>query len=98
MGGGEWCQRGGRWNVKRVAGVTCVLLVGVAVPVMAAEKTEVDAEFLEFLGSVDSVDEGWNHYLENTDLDKVGRQARQPPANREPVKQPRKEADKGSEP
>ena len=30
-----------------------------------------DADLLEFLGSVDSDEDGWHDYLEDTDLDKV---------------------------
>jgi len=30
-----------------------------------------DADLLEFLGSVDSEEDGWHDYLEQTDLDKV---------------------------
>ena len=32
---------------------------------------EVDAELLEFLGSIDSSEPGWHDYLEHTDLEKV---------------------------
>ncbi len=38
-----------------------------APPISAA----VDAELLEFLGSVDSSEPGWHDYLEHADLEKV---------------------------
>ena len=40
---------------------------GTVPPISAA----VDAELLEFLGSVDSTEPGWHDYLEDTDLEKA---------------------------
>jgi hypothetical protein len=80
--------------VKARAGVPCLLLVSLAaVPVVhATESSAVDADFLEFLGSVDSRDEGWHEYLANADLEKVARTPVKPPA----IKPPEKEPEKGS--
>ena len=40
---------------------------GTVPPISAA----VDAELLEFLGSVDSTEPGWHDYLKETDLEKA---------------------------
>ncbi len=39
----------------------------------------VDGDLLEFLGSVDSVDEHWHDYLARTDIEKVAQHAAHPP-------------------
>jgi hypothetical protein len=44
----------------------------------AAEESEVEAELLGFLGSVDDEDQDWLEYLERTDVAKVAR-AKKPP-------------------
>ena len=38
----------------------------------AANKRELDADFLEFLGSIDTEGEGWSEYLENAPVEKGG--------------------------
>jgi hypothetical protein len=77
--------------VKVRAGVPYLLLVSLAVPLVHATESSVDADFLEFLGSVDSRDAGWHEYLANADLEKVARAPVKPPA----IKQPDKEPEKG---
>lgn len=51
----------------------CGLLCGgamLAAPVRAADSA-ADAEFLEYLGSVDSNEAGWHDYLASTDVDQL---------------------------
>jgi hypothetical protein len=62
----------------------------------APEKVEpVDADFLEFLGSLDTEDEEWRQYLEDRPIKAAGKPAQQkppPPAKQDPqqVKQEKK--------
>ena len=51
----------------------------------ADSQRDLDADFLEFLGSVDAEEAGWNEYLEHADLKKPA-----PPATPQapPVKPP----------
>jgi hypothetical protein len=49
-------------------------------PAMWAAAPAVDAELLEFLGSVDSEERDWSDFLEHTDLDRIVRPAARPPA------------------
>ena len=54
-------------------GYACSLLCGgvmLAVPLRAGESA-ADAEFLEYLGSVDSDEAGWHDYLASSDVDKL---------------------------
>jgi hypothetical protein len=61
-----------------VIGVSSLGLLGVVHP---ADST-VDDGLLEFLGSVDSDDKNWHHYLADTDIDQVARRARNPAPSR----------------
>lgn len=85
--------------MKLPAGVPYLLLVSFTAmsAVRAAEHSAVDADFLEFLGSVDSGGEGWHEYLENTDLEKVAKTPVKPPASKLPDKEPDRKPDKGSD-
>lgn len=100
MGGddGKW-QRGGTWYVKVPAGVSYLLLVSLSAMSMvrAAEHSAVDADFLEFLGSVDSGGKGWHEYLENTDLEKVAQSPVKSPVKPPADKPPESKPDKGSD-
>ncbi len=55
-----------------------------AVPLRAADLS-ADAEFLEYLGSVDSNEAGWHEYLANTEVDKAAKPAAAPPAASPPA-------------
>ncbi|MEO8316097.1 MAG: hypothetical protein ABI645_15045 [Pseudomonadota bacterium] len=59
-------------------------LVGAAQPVESAKK--VDAELLEFLGSIDTEEEGWQEYLEQKPVRPVEKKPSQKsvPAPRKP--------------
>jgi hypothetical protein len=54
-------------------------------PARAAEAA-ADADLLEFLGSVDSTEEGWHDYLASTDVDKVAPPATAPATGAAPAK------------
>ena len=62
----------------RTLGLVCGGALAVA-PLRAAEPS-ADADFLEYLGSVDSNEAGWHEYLANTDVDKMAKPAAAPPA------------------
>jgi hypothetical protein len=51
----------------------------VGAPPRAGEAT-ADADLLEFLGSVDSTEEGWHDYLASTDVDRVAQPVTAPAA------------------
>lgn len=53
---------------RRSVGLLCGLLFAAS---LRAADEPVDADFLEFLGSVDSNDNGWHDYLATTDVDAV---------------------------
>ena len=53
----------------------------VMAPPLSAAENAVDAEFLEYLGTVDSNEAGWHEYLATTDVDKVGKRATTPASN-----------------
>jgi hypothetical protein len=65
-----------------------------APPVPASAAPDLDADFLEFLGSVDAEEAGWSEFLERSELEKVVKQpsdnapAKKPAADRVPAKQP----------
>lgn len=73
--GGGRCRCGGGRVVRPCAAlVACVLAgCGLAVIAQAAEESVLDEELLEFLGSIDGLDEDWMAYLERTDVAKVAR-------------------------
>ena len=94
--------------MKARTGVPSLLLGSLLVaPVgYVADKSAIDADFLEFLGSIDVGEDGWGEYLEGTDLEKIIKApvkppqsrppppptaATQPPASKAPVKEPVKE-------
>jgi hypothetical protein len=62
------------------------LLCGSALAGLPARAGEAaaDADLLEFLGSVDSTEEGWHDYLASTDVDQVARSASTPVAGAAP--------------
>ncbi len=70
----------------RRAVLVALTAAAVAAPVArAADSHDVDADFLEFLGSVDAEDAGLNEYLEHTDLNKLAPPAAPaPPAVKPP--------------
>ena len=51
--------------------IICALCAGglLAAPLRAADEPPVDADFLEFLGTVDSNDADWRDYLAQSELD-----------------------------
>ena len=81
------------------AGVPYLLLFSLTAMsvVRAAEHSAVDADLLEFLGSVDSGGEGWHEYLENTDLEKVAQTPVKAPVKPPADKPPESKPDKGSD-
>jgi hypothetical protein len=79
MGGSIGCQwfEHVKWT-HSLQGFASMLLMSVALqaaPPLAADQRELDGDFLEFLGSIDTEAEGWSEFLENTEIDK----AAQPP-------------------
>ena len=70
------------WLIAVMAGVC-------AAPVYAAESArKVDADLLEFLGSIDTEEAGWQEYLEHKPVKPVAKKPQdkpaQPPAKPEP--------------
>jgi hypothetical protein len=67
-------------------------LAGFGVSGARAAQPPVDAELLEFLGSIDSDDESWQEYLEHKPVRPAQKQADKPPAKQEAGKpQPKPE-------
>jgi hypothetical protein len=58
----------------------------------------VDDGLLEFLGSVDSEDKGWDEYLARTDIDQVARRAGNGQPSKPPVPPPTSGAAAPSDP
>ncbi len=57
------------------------LLLGAAwLAAARAAEPKVDADLLEFLGSVDTEDKNWHDYLARTDIEKVAQRAPHAPA------------------
>jgi hypothetical protein len=58
--------------MTRTTVLLCALAAVTASPVYSAIKTEkpVDEDLLEFLGSLDSEEEGWHDYLEQVPVKK----------------------------
>jgi hypothetical protein len=54
-------------------GSLCATLLAGPVLVVAEEPAAVDADFLEFLGSLDSDDEAWAALLTGTDMRKASK-------------------------
>lgn len=67
----------------RALGLLCGSALA-AVPLLAAD-TAADADFLEYLGTVDSNEAGWHEYLASTDVSKVAKPAAAPPASSPPA-------------
>lgn len=67
----------------RMLGLVCGGALAAA-PLRAAEPP-ADAEFLEYLGSVDSNEAGWHEYLANTDVGKLAKPAAAPPVASPPA-------------
>lgn len=84
-----------RWRASLLLGSLLVATAG-----HTADKSAVDADFLEFLGSIDAGEDGWSEYLEGTDLDKIIKAPVKPPpappASKVPAKAPEKAPEKGS--
>ncbi len=64
------------WRSGALLALPCGLaLAGAPVPQAGStappKSTAVDAELLEFLGSIDSSEPGWRDYLKGTDLEKA---------------------------
>lgn len=75
--------------VKRIAPLVAALLAsGVACAEDAAQldAAKLDAEFLEFLGSLDSDDEVWTEFLDSADLAKLSPATDEAKAEPEPKK------------
>jgi hypothetical protein len=64
-------RSGGHLIVRRTL-LLCALVAVAASPVRSAGKVEkpVDDDLLEFLGSLDSEEEGWHDYLEQVPVKK----------------------------
>ena len=67
----------------RALGLLCGSALAVA-PLRAGDAA-ADADFLEYLGSVDSNEAGWHEYLASTDVGKVAKPAPAPPASSPPA-------------
>lgn len=68
-------------------------LAGFGVGTRAAQPP-VDAELLEFLGSIDSDDDSWQEYLEKKPVKPAARQAaKQPPPKQEPKTPPPRQSE-----
>lgn len=55
-----------------------------AAPLRAAD-APADADFLEYLGSIDSNEAGWHEYLANTDVGKMAKPPSPPPDSSTPA-------------
>jgi len=66
---------------------TLGLLCGSALAIapLRAGDAAADADFLEYLGSVDSNEAGWHDYLASTDVGKLAKPAAAPPATAPPA-------------
>jgi hypothetical protein len=84
-------RSGGPWPVR--VGMCLGLLLGTPLLVHAAEPAPkpdpADDDFIEFLGSVDSDDEGWKQYLARTGTPTPG--AKKPPSAPPPSSAPGKD-------
>jgi hypothetical protein len=60
---------------QRALGLLCG---GVLAATAYAAEPAIDADLLEYLGTVDSNDAGWQDYLEQTDIDKVAKPPKAP--------------------
>ena len=70
---------------------TQVMLASAALSVptlWAADQPELDADFLEFLGSIDAEAAGWSEYLERAEIAKVAAKPVKPPVLRAPTPAP----------
>jgi hypothetical protein len=54
----------------------------------AVDQPELDADFLEFLGSIDAEAAGWSEYLERTEIARVAVKPVKPPVVRTPTPAP----------
>ena len=68
--------------MKTRSGVIVAALMASGGVVAAAEPAPVDAEFLEFLGSLDTEDEAWREYLAERPERVAGKAAAGKPARR----------------
>lgn len=59
--------------------------IGLAAAPLRAADTPADADFLEYLGSVDSNEAGWHEYLAETDVSKVAKPANASPGGSTPA-------------
>lgn len=67
-------------------------LAGFGAAGVRAAQPPVDADLLEFLGSIDSDDDSWQEYLEHKPVKPAQKQAAKPPAKQEAGKpQPKPE-------
>lgn len=64
----------------RRAALALAAAAALAGAVQAAENAKVDAELLEFLGSIDAEEEGWQEYLEHKPVRPVEKTPPQKPA------------------
>jgi hypothetical protein len=62
---------GERMAFRWLSGSVCATLLAIPVLVPAEEPAAVDADFLEFLGSLDSDDEAWAALLTGSELRKA---------------------------
>jgi hypothetical protein len=79
-------RAGPGWHVSRRSALAFALASLLAGASQAAESgKKVDAELLEFLGSIDAEEEGWQEYLEQKPVTPVEKKPQQ-----KPVPAPRK--------
>lgn len=90
--GGIDGRAGQGWHVisRSVLAMAVTALMGTAQAAESAKK--VDAELLEFLGSIDAEEEGWQEYLEQKPVKPVEKKPQQ-----KPVPAPRKPDPKQAE-
>jgi hypothetical protein len=83
MGGSDGRARSGRHVIVRrslLAAAVAGLVVNAAQAAESERAKQVDAELLEFLGSIDVEEEGWQEYLEQKPVKPVEKKAPQKPA------------------
>lgn len=65
-------SRGNRVVIRAWSWGACMLLAfGAGTPGQAADEELPEDELLEFLGTLEGLDEDWMDYLDRTDVDKV---------------------------
>jgi alpha-ketoglutarate-dependent taurine dioxygenase len=80
MGGIDGRAGQGRHVIRRAALVIAAATLVAGAARAAENAKQVDAELLEFLGSIDAEEEGWQEYLEQKPVKPVEKKPPQKPA------------------